>query len=75
VTLKEYLFSQLLTTTARREDVFRTLQNFIADKELEWVKLVGMCTDVSPSMIGIHSRFQVFVKHVALHVNFTHCKL
>ena len=33
------MFSEPLTTTTRGEDVFRTLENFFANKELEWTKL------------------------------------
>ena len=58
-------FSEPLTATTHGEDVFRTLENFFADKELEWAKLVGICTDGAPSMIGIRSGFKGFVKQVA----------
>jgi hypothetical protein len=42
-----------------------SLQYFIADKELEWAKLDGMCADGPPSIMGIHSGYQAFVKQVS----------
>ena len=69
------LFSEPLITTTRGEDVFGTLENFFADKELEWAKLVGICIDGAPSMIGIRSGFRAFVKQVAPHATFTHCMI
>ena len=67
------LFSEPLTTPG--EDVFRTLENFFAGKELEWANLVGIYTDGAPSIVRIRSGFRAFVKQVAPHATFTHCMI
>ncbi|XP_025420883.1 zinc finger BED domain-containing protein 5-like [Sipha flava] len=70
---EEYLFSESLSTTTRGEDVFRTVKNFIDENELQWSKLIGVCTDGAPAMLGIHSGFQTLMKEVAPFALFTHC--
>lgn len=54
---EEYLFSESLSTTTRGEDIFRTIKNFVEEKELQWSKLIGVCTDGAPAMLGIRSGF------------------
>ena len=62
---EDCMFSEPLTTISLGEDVFRMLENFFANKELEWAKLIGISTHRAPSMMGIHSGFRVFGKQVA----------
>ncbi|CAH1989318.1 unnamed protein product [Acanthoscelides obtectus] len=62
---EEYLFCKSLPTTTRGEDVFQTLKEFIEENGLDWLKLIGTCTDGAPSMMGIRSGFQALVKQVA----------
>ncbi|XP_032879355.1 protein ZBED8-like [Amblyraja radiata] len=71
----EGLFSEPLATTTRGEDVFRMLEAFLIKHELSWGRLVGVCTDGAPSMVGCRSSFKAFVKDVAPHVSFTHCMI
>ncbi|CAH2002242.1 unnamed protein product [Acanthoscelides obtectus] len=42
---EEYLFCKSLPTTTRGEDVFQTLKEFIEENGLDWLKLIGTCTD------------------------------
>lgn len=70
---EEYLFSESPSTTTRGEDVFRTMKNFINEKELQWSKLIGVCTDGAPAMLGIRSGFQTLMKEVAPFALFSHC--
>ncbi|XP_026475926.1 zinc finger BED domain-containing protein 5-like [Ctenocephalides felis] len=70
---EEYLFCKSLPTTTRGEDVFQTLKEFIEENGLDWLKLVGICTDGAPSMMGIRSGFQSLVKQVAPQVFNYHC--
>ncbi|XP_039750840.1 SCAN domain-containing protein 3-like [Pararge aegeria] len=70
---EEYLFSKSLPTTTRGEDVFQTLKQFIEENGLDWSKLVGVCTDGAPSMMGVRSGFQALVKQVAPQILSYHC--
>jgi len=70
---EEYLFCKSLSTTTRGEDIFETLKQFIEENGLDWSKLVGICTDGTPSMMGIRSGFQALVKQVAPQVLSYHC--
>lgn len=70
---EEYLFCKSLPTTTRGADVFQTLKEFIEENGLDWLKLVGTCTDGAPSMMGIRSGFQALVKQVAPQVFGYHC--
>ncbi|GBP88558.1 SCAN domain-containing protein 3 [Eumeta japonica] len=70
---EEYLFCKSLPTTTRGEDVFQTLKEFIEENGLDWLKLVGICTDGTPSMMGIRSGFQALVKQAAPQVFGYHC--
>ncbi|GBP07464.1 Zinc finger BED domain-containing protein 5 [Eumeta japonica] len=70
---EEYLFCKSLPTTTRGEDVFQTLKEFIEENGLDWLKLVDICTDGTPSMMGIRSGFQALVKQVAPQVFGYHC--
>uniref|UniRef100_UPI00358E7286 protein FAM200C-like n=1 Tax=Myxine glutinosa TaxID=7769 RepID=UPI00358E7286 len=72
---EEHLFSEPLTTTTRVEDVFRMLEAFLIKHELGWERLVGVCTDGAPSMVGCKSGFKAFVMDVAPHASFTHCRM
>jgi len=70
---EEYLFSESLSTTTSGEDVFRTVKNFVDENELQWSKLIGVCTDGAPAMLGIHSGFQTLMKEFASFALFNHC--
>ena len=71
--IDEFLFCKSLETTTRGEDIFRVLQNFFTEHNLNWSKLVSICTDGAPSMIGCKSGFTAKVSQIAPHVKFTHC--
>ncbi|XP_026475942.1 zinc finger BED domain-containing protein 5-like [Ctenocephalides felis] len=70
---EEYLFCKSLPTTTRGEDVFQTLKEFIEKNGLDWLKLVGICTDEALAMMGVRSGFQSLVKQVAPQVFNYHC--
>lgn len=70
---EEYLFCKSLSTTTRGKDVFETLKQFIEENGLDWSKLVVICTDGAPSMMGVRSEFQALVKQVAPQVLSYHC--
>ncbi|CAH2011755.1 unnamed protein product, partial [Acanthoscelides obtectus] len=43
------LYSQFLT------DIFNSISNFVEKNDLDWKKLIGLCTDGAPVMIGVRS--------------------
>ena len=59
---EEFLFCQPLETTSKAADVFQVLSEFFDKTELSWSKLVGVCTDGAPAMIGANSRLVSLVK-------------
>ena len=70
---EEFLFCQSLETTSKAVDVFQMLIDFFDKTELSWSKLVGVCTDGTPAMIGANSglislvkqTIQQFKEHIA----------
>ncbi|CAH1999725.1 unnamed protein product [Acanthoscelides obtectus] len=50
---EEILYSQSLTAGTTSEDIFNSLSNFVEKTDLDWKKLVGLCTDGAPAMIGL----------------------
>ena len=70
---EEFLFCQPLETTSKAVDVFQMLIDFFDKTELSWSKLVGVCTNGAPAMIGANSglislvkqKIQQFKEHIA----------
>ena len=59
---EKFLFCQPLETTSKTVDVFQMLIEFFDKTELSWSKLVGVCTDGAPAMIGANSGLISLVK-------------
>ena len=63
----------LSNVTLKAVDVFQMLIDFFDKTELSWSKLVGVCTDGAPAMIGANSglislvkqTIQQFKEHIA----------
>ncbi|CAK1591742.1 unnamed protein product [Parnassius mnemosyne] len=53
----ELLFSTELTTTTKAIDIMTAVSDFFAKHELSWQKLMGVCTDGAPTMLGSRSGF------------------
>jgi hypothetical protein len=49
---EEMLFSQALKTTTTADGIFEAVSKFFETNELHWKKLVGVCTDAAPAMLG-----------------------
>lgn len=58
---EEYLYSESLSITTRGEDVFQSVKKIFDKHELQWPKLVGVCTDGAPAMLGVRSGFQTLM--------------
>lgn len=59
-----------LTEQTRAKDIFDAFMTVVARFDLDLKKLVSVCTDGAPAMIGIHTGFVVLVKnYIAEHFN------
>ena len=72
---EEFLFCQPLETTTKAADVFQVLIDFFDKTELSWSKLVGICTDDAPAMIGTNSGLVSLVKQKNPEIQLTHCMI
>ena len=72
---EEFLFCQPVETTSKAVDVFQMLIDFFDKTELSWSKLVGVCTDGAPAMIGVNSGLISLVKQKHPAIQGTHCMI
>ena len=70
---EEMLFCRPLKTTTKAEDVFQVVSSFFYDKGLQWEKLVGVCMDGAPTMLGSRSGFIARIKQKSPNAVGTHC--
>ncbi|XP_067949769.1 protein FAM200C-like [Watersipora subatra] len=70
---KEFLFCSPLTETTTAADVMNLVSDFFSKEHLDWGKLIGVCTDGAPAMLGCRAGFAQLVKEKnPLEVS-THC--
>lgn len=72
---EEMLFCKCLPSTTMGEEIFKCLDGFILDNEIEWSKCVALTTDGARAMSGIYSGLIAKVRAVAPSVQWTHCSL
>nr|CAI5863542.1 unnamed protein product [Callosobruchus analis] len=48
-------YFQSLTAGTTSEYIFNSISNFVEKNNLDWNKLIGLCTDGAPAMIGVLS--------------------
>ena len=72
---EEFLFCQPLEITSKAADVFQVLIDFFDKTELSWSKLVGVCTDGAPAMIGANSGLVSLIKQKNPTIQGTHCMI
>ena len=72
---EEFLFCQPLETTSKAVDVFQMLIDFFDKTELSSSKLVGVCTDGAPAIIGANSGLTSLVKQKNPAIQGTHCMI
>ena len=70
---EEMLFCRPLETTAKAEDVYHVVTSFFDDNGLQWEKLVGICTDGAPTMLGSQSGFIARIQQKSPNAVGTHC--
>ena len=72
---EEFLYCNVLKTTATAQDVMDSILEFLETEGLQWEKLCGVCTDGAPSMLGNKSGFQMKVKEKFPQVKGVHCMI
>nr|XP_046478643.1 SCAN domain-containing protein 3-like [Neodiprion pinetum] len=70
---EEILYSQSLTAGTKSEDIFNSISDFIKKNDLDWNKLIGLCTDGAPVMIGVRSGLAQKLKEKNPSIVSTHC--
>ncbi|XP_046665663.1 SCAN domain-containing protein 3-like [Homalodisca vitripennis] len=69
----ELMFSTELLTTTKAVDVMEAVSDFFKKHGHSWQKLIGVCTDGAPSMLGSRSGFVQLVKEKNADVVGIHC--
>ncbi|XP_067942942.1 protein FAM200C-like [Watersipora subatra] len=59
---EEFLFCSALTETTTAADVMNLVSDFFRKEHLDWAKVIGVCTDGAPAMLGCHAGFAQLVK-------------
>ena len=71
--MRNFCSVNLLETTSVAVDVLQKLIDFFDETEFSWSKLVGVCTDGAPAMIGANSGLISLVKQKNPEIQKTHC--
>ncbi|XP_067947328.1 protein FAM200C-like [Watersipora subatra] len=61
-TEEEFMFCSPLTETTAAADVMNLISDFFSKEYLDWGKLIGVCTDGAPAMLGCRAGFAQLVK-------------
>ncbi|XP_057654750.1 protein FAM200C-like [Diorhabda carinulata] len=69
----ELMFSTELLTTTKAVDVMKAVSDFFEKHVRSWQKLIGVCTDGAPSMLGSRSGFVQLVKEKNADLVGIHC--
>ena len=72
---EEFLFCRALEATTKADDVMAYVSSFFEEAKFPWNKLVGVCTDGAPAMLGSRSGFIAQVKQRNPDVVGTHCMI
>ncbi|XP_067937263.1 zinc finger BED domain-containing protein 5-like [Watersipora subatra] len=59
---EEFLFCSSLTETTPAADVMNLVCYFFSKEHLNWGKLIGVCSDGAPALLGRHAGFAQLVK-------------
>lgn len=70
---EEFLHSEALPTRTTGEEIFRVLDKFISDSDLQWVNCVGVTSDGAAAMTGPKSGLVQRIKNVAPNAVSYHC--
>ena len=66
------LFCRPHETTSKAQDVLKLVDAYFHEKYMKWEKIVGVCTDGAPAMLGCRSGFIARTKQMYPDVVGTH---
>lgn len=72
---EEMLFCKSLPTSTTSEEIFKCLDGFMVENQIDWSKCVGLTTDGARAMSGKYTGLAARVKAVAPLVEWTHCSI
>ncbi|XP_046988243.1 protein ZBED8-like [Schistocerca americana] len=70
---EELLFSTELKTTSKAIHIMAAVSEFFCKNVLSWQKLIGVCTNGAPTMLGCRSGFVQMVREKKPSVTAIHC--
>ncbi|XP_067943017.1 protein FAM200C-like [Watersipora subatra] len=70
---EKFLFCSPLTETTTAADGMNLVSDFFSKEHLDWGKLIGVCTDGAPAMLGCRAGFTQLVKKKNPFLVSTHC--
>lgn len=70
---EEFLFCEELSNYCTASEIFKILNQFVQDNNLDWKRCVGLCTDGARAMTGKYNGVTTKVKSVAPDCAFIHC--
>lgn len=71
--IEDLLFCKNITASAKAQDLFKILDNFMSKNILDWTKCVGVCTDGACSMSGRYRGLQALIRNKVSDTLWTHC--
>lgn len=70
---EEMLLCKPLKTHTTGEEIFKMIDSYITEKELNWNQCINICTDGAKAMTGKYSGFVARVKNVVPEIESSHC--
>ena len=67
------LFCRPIDITTKAEDVFKLVALYFDAKGIQWEKLISICIDGAPTMLGSQSGFVTRIKQKSPNASGTHC--
>ena len=59
---EDFLFCQPVALTTKAADIMQLLSEFFENNHLDWNRMIGVCTDGAPAMLGARSGLVVLMK-------------
>ena len=73
--VEQYLFCRPLAKNTTGEEIFKKVNFFFKEHQLEWSNCVSVCADGAPAMMGSNKGFMSFVKRKNNNISVAHCLL
>ena len=70
---EDMLFSKTLPTRSTGEHIFKVLNEYVQEHEIDWKRCVGFCSDGARALTCKHSGIVAKVRDISPEVTWTHC--